>query len=117
MLIKYFTKTGEGWQIIKPIRDMADFREWNLLRDFSPLGRFDVVFWRNVLIYFDAPTKARVLDMLASRIVPGGLLYLGGAETINGLGGSFRAVPGEHFVFEPTSRCEADASRMPLLDA
>ena len=116
MLIKYFTRTAEGWQLIKPIRDMAEFREWNLLRDPSSLGRFDVVFCRNVLIYFDAPTKARVLDMLASRLVPGGLLYLGGAETINGLSGSFRAVPGEHFVFEPTSRCEADASRMRVLD-
>ncbi len=111
MLIKYFTKTADGWQIIKPIRDMAEFREWNLLRDPSPLGRFDVLFCRNVLIYFDAPTKARVLDMLASRLAPGGVLYLGGAETINGLGGAFRPVAGEHFVFEPTSRAEVEVSR------
>ena len=100
MLIKYFTKEGDGWRLIKPIRDMAEFREWNLLHDPSPLGRFDVVFCRNVLIYFDLPTKTRVLSLIASRMVPGGLLYLGGAETINGLGDSFRAIPGEHFVFE-----------------
>lgn len=116
MLIKYFTRSPDGWQIIKPIRDMAEFREWNLLRDPSPLGRFDVVFCRNVLIYFDAPTKARVLDMLASRLAPGGLLYLGGAETINGLGGAFRAVAGEHFVFEPTSRSEANTGRPVVLE-
>ncbi len=100
MLVKYFTKEGEGWRLIKPIRDMAEFREWNLLHDPSPLGRFDVVFCRNVLIYFDMPTKARVLKLIASRLVPGGLLYLGGAETIHGLGESFRLLPGEHSVFE-----------------
>ena len=100
MLIKYFTKEGEGWRLIKPIRDMAEFRDWNLLHDPSPLGRFDIVFCRNVLIYFDLPTKAHVLDLIASRLAPGGLLYLGGAETINGLGTFFRPLPGEHSVFE-----------------
>ncbi len=101
MLVKYFTKEADGWRLIKPIRDMAEFKEWNLLSDPSPLGRFDVIFCRNVLIYFDPPTKARVLDMIASRLTTGGLLYLGGAETINGLGTAFRPVPDEHFVFEP----------------
>lgn len=107
MLIKYFTKEGDGWRLIKPIRDMAEFREWNLLHEPSSLGRFDVVFCRNVLIYFDPPTKARVLDLIASRLSPGGVLYLGGAETINGLGGAFRPVAGEHFVFELATRAEA----------
>jgi chemotaxis protein methyltransferase CheR len=115
MLVKYFIKEAEGWRLIKPIRDMAEFREWNLLCDPAPLGRFDVVFCRNVLIYFDLPTKARVLDMIASRIAPGGLLYLGGAETINGLGCAFRPVPGEHFVFEPAPRAEANAERKTML--
>jgi chemotaxis protein methyltransferase CheR len=115
MLVKYFTKEGDGWRIIKPIRDMAEFREWNLLSDPAPLGRFDVVFCRNVLIYFDPPTKAHVLDMIASRLVPGGLLYLGGAETINGLGCAFRSIPGEHFVFEAAPRTEqADRKTMLL---
>ncbi len=115
LLVKYFTKTSDGWQVIKPIRDMAEFREWNLLSDPSPLGRFDVVFCRNVLIYFDLPTKIRVLDMIASRLVAGGVLYLGGAETINGLGNAFRPIAGEHFVFEPSSRGEADAGRTAML--
>jgi chemotaxis protein methyltransferase CheR len=103
MLIKYFTKEGDGWRLVKPIRDMADFREWNLLSDPSPLGRFDIVFCRNVLIYFDTQTKTRVLDLIASRLVPGGLLYLGGAETITGLGNSFQPTSGGHSVFEPAS--------------
>ncbi len=104
MLVKYFAKEADGWRIIKPIRDMAEFREWNLLADPAPLGRFDVVFCRNVLIYFDPPTKARALEMIASRMAPDGLLYLGGAETITGLGGSFRTTAGEYSVFEPASR-------------
>ncbi len=115
MLVKYFTREADGWRLIKPIRDMAEFKEWNLLCDPSPLGRFDVIFCRNVLIYFDAATKARVLDMIASRLTTGGLLYLGGAETINGLGTAFRPVPGEHFVFEPNRPHVDIDSRRPAL--
>ena len=115
MLVKYFTKESDGWRLIKPIRDMAEFKEWNLLCDPSPLGRFDVIFCRNVLIYFDAPTKARVLDMIASRLSAGGLLYLGGAETINGLGTAFRPVAGEHFVFEPNRPHGDIETRRPAL--
>ncbi len=105
MLARYFTREADGWRLIGPIRGMAEFREWNLLCDPSPLGRFDVIFCRNVLIYFEAPTKARVLRGLASCLAPGGLLYLGAAETITGLGTAFRPLPGEHAVFE--------ASRVP----
>ena len=114
LLVKYFAKEAEGWRLIKPIRDMAEFREWNLLGNPSPLGRFDVIFCRNVLIYFDPPTKARVLDMLATCLAPGGLLYLGGAETINGLGCAMRPVPGEHFVFEPLAKDDQQAARLPI---
>ena len=114
LLVKYFAKEADGWRLIKPIRDMAEFREWNLLSDPAPLGRFDVVFCRNVLIYFDPPTKARVLDMIAARLAPGGLLYLGGAETINGLGCAMRPVVGEHFVFEPVRHGEDKAARLAM---
>ena len=114
MLIKYFSKEADGWRLIKPIRDMAEFREWNLLSDPTMLGRFDVVFCRNVLIYFDPPTKARVLDMIASRLTPGGVLYLGGAETVNGLGCSVRPIPGEHSVFEAFKKADQPPVRMPV---
>ncbi len=58
ILVKYFTKDGTNWRIDEKLRAMAQFREWNLLADLRPLGMFDVVFCRNVLIYFDQPTKA-----------------------------------------------------------
>ncbi len=64
-LIKYFTQTGETWRITPEIRAMVKYRQLNLLSDFSLLGRFDVVFCRNVLIYFDQQTKIDVLNRLA----------------------------------------------------
>jgi len=85
MLLKYFKKIEQQWQISEQLRVMAEFREWNLLADPTPLGQFDVIFCRNVLIYFDQPTKSRVLDVLARQLAPDGFLYLGGAETVLGL--------------------------------
>ena len=96
MLVKHFDKAEGQWQIKQNLRDAVTFREFNLLADLKPLGRFDIVFCRNVLIYFDAPTKTRVLDAMAKQIAPDGVLFLGGAETVLGLTDSFRAVPGEN---------------------
>src|SRR5262245_57720153 len=62
MLIKYFSQVGETWQIAPEIRGMVKFSPLNLLHDFSALGAFDVVFCRNVLIYFDQVTKTDVLE-------------------------------------------------------
>jgi len=81
----------------------VSFREWNLLADPRPLGMFDVVFCRNVLIYFDQPTKARVLNAIAKQMAPDGLLYLGGAETVLGITDKFAAVPGERGVYGLTA--------------
>ncbi len=99
-LVRYFAKEGANWRIAEAIRAMASFREWNLLADPRPLGVFDLVFCRNVLIYFDQPTKKRVLDGIARQMAPDGLLYLGGAETVIGLTTSFAAVPGGRGVYE-----------------
>jgi chemotaxis protein methyltransferase CheR len=93
MLVKYFTQIGEMWQIAPEIRAMVQFRPFNLLQDCGQLGSFDVVFCRNVLIYFDQKTKAEVLDRIARVIVPDGYLVLGAAETVIGLTNSFRPIP------------------------
>jgi chemotaxis protein methyltransferase CheR len=69
------------------------------MADCSALGRFDVIFCRNVLIYFDSPTKTRVLDMLARMLAPGGVLYLGAAETVVGLTTRLAPLPGERGVY------------------
>jgi chemotaxis protein methyltransferase CheR len=99
MLMKYFKKEEPNWRIAPAIRQMAQFREFNLLGDLRPLGRFDIVFCRNVLIYFEQPTKARVLEAMAALMPPDGLLYLGGAETVLGITSRFAPLPGERGVY------------------
>lgn len=99
MLLKYFRKEDAGWRVTEPVRGIPQFREWNLLEDLRPLGRFDVVFCRNVLIYFDQPTKARVLDAIAAQMAPDGVLYLGGAETVLGITNRFAPSPQERGVY------------------
>lgn len=99
-LVKYFKKDGTNWRLNDAIRSMVTFREWNLLADPRALGQFDVVFCRNVLIYFDRPTKTRVLDMVARQMAPDGMLYLGGAETVLGITDWFDVVADNRGVYE-----------------
>lgn len=101
LLPKYFREEEAGWRLDAGLRAGVEFREWNLLADPAPLGRFDVVFCRNVLIYFDPPTKTRVLEGIARRMPSDGYLYLGGAETTLGLTELFRPVSGERGVYAP----------------
>jgi chemotaxis protein methyltransferase CheR len=98
-LMKYFKKEDAHWRIVPEIRDMAQFREFNLLGDLRPLGRFDIVFCRNVLIYFDQVTKTRVLEAMAAQMPPDGMLYLGGAETVLGITARFAPLAGERGVY------------------
>ncbi|MCJ2014800.1 CheR family methyltransferase [Methylobacterium sp. J-076] len=84
-LLKYFTQIGEQWQIAASLRAMVEFRQFNLLHGFEGLGTFDIIFCRNVLIYFDAPTKSEILTRFANSLSPGGGLLLGAAETVIGL--------------------------------
>ena len=95
MLVRHFTKEDAQWRVKPGLRDAVSFRLWNLLADPRPLGRFDVVFCRNVLIYFDTVTKQRVLEGLAHAMPPDGTLFLGGAETVLGITDRLRASPDE----------------------
>jgi len=98
-LVKYFTQMGDKWKIDPSLREIIRFREFNLLNDPAPLGHFDVVFCRNVLIYFDNETKRQILDRVSRILLPDGYLYLGGAETVLGISDKFHAVPGERGVY------------------
>jgi chemotaxis protein methyltransferase CheR len=90
MLVKYFVQNGETWQIASEIRAAVQYRTLNLLHDFTALGPFDVIFCRNVLIYFDQPTKINVLERCARILEPDGFLVLGAAETVVGLTDTFK---------------------------
>jgi chemotaxis protein methyltransferase CheR len=92
LLVKYFTQIGEAWQIAPQLRSMVTYRPFNLLGDFGTLGQFDLVFCRNVLIYFDQDTKISVLNRLARVIPADGYLVLGAAETVVGLTSAFKPV-------------------------
>ena len=89
MVLKYFTQIGDQWQIAPAIRDMIVYKPLNLIKDFSQLGVFDIIFCRNVLIYFDAPTKGDVLKRMSSLLPDDGTLLLGAAETVIGLSDAF----------------------------
>jgi chemotaxis protein methyltransferase CheR len=92
MLVKYFKQIGDLWQINPDIRAMVAHRQLNLLRDFGQLGSFDVIFCRNVLIYFDQETKANIFGRLARSMEPDGFLVLGAAETVVGLTEAFKPI-------------------------
>ena len=100
MLVKYFSKEGDRWRLKPEILKMGDFRCFNLLDDLAPLGQFDVVFCRNVLIYFDAATKRSVLERIYKQMAPDGYLLLGAAETVTGITQAFRLVPGQRGLYE-----------------
>ena len=95
LLVKYFEQVGEQWRIKPNLRRMVDFRALNLLNPFSALGTFDIVYCRNVLIYFDAPTKTDVLRRIADVLAPTGTVVLGAAETVIGLSDALRPDPAD----------------------
>ena len=107
LLMKYFAQVGEMWQIGADIRAMVQYRPLNLLSDFAHLGAFDLVFCRNVLIYFDQNTKVDVLNRLARVTAPHGYLVLGAAETVVGLSDAFKPVPDRRGLYAPAAPASA----------
>ncbi|WP_068004167.1 CheR family methyltransferase [Pseudovibrio axinellae] len=93
MLLKYFSQQGELWQMAPEIRAMVQWRKLNLLENFSHLGEFDIIFCRNVLIYFDQQTKIDVLNRIYRQLPDDGFLVLGAAETVVGLTDGFEPYP------------------------
>ena len=93
MLMKYFTQQGELWQLNAEIRAMVQHKQLNLLQDFSHLGTFDVIFCRNVLIYFDQETKVAIFDRTARMLEADGVLALGAAESVVGITDAFKPYP------------------------
>ncbi|MGJ4953296.1 CheR family methyltransferase [Bradyrhizobium sp. HKCCYLS20291] len=90
LLVKHFTQLGDLWQLSADIRGMVQHRQLNLLQDFSHLGKFDVIFCRNVLIYFDQETKASIFERLAKQLEPDGTVLLGAAESVVGITDAFK---------------------------
>ena len=109
LLVKYFKQNGEFWQISPEIRAMVQHRSLNLLHDFSQLGVFDIIFCRNVLIYFDQDTKINIFGRLARTMEQDGFLVLGAAETVVGLTDVFKPFPDKRGLYRPTGVRAANA--------
>ena len=114
-LVKYFKQTGELWQINPEIRAMVQHRQLNLLHDFSQLGTFDVIFCRNVLIYFDQETKINIFGRLAKAMEPDGFLVLGAAETVVGLTDVFKPLAERRGLYRPSGTAPAKTSAIGAL--
>ncbi|PCH80936.1 MAG: chemotaxis protein CheR [Hyphomicrobiales bacterium] len=114
LLLKYFKQNGEMWQITPDIRSMVQYKMLNLLDKYDSLGQFDIIFCRNVLIYFDQPTKIAILNRLAKQLPDDGYLVLGAAETVVGLTSAFRPVKGKRGLYA-VNRGEAAGAAKPAL--
>ncbi len=92
LLVKYFQKVEGAWELNAEIRRMVEFRELNLIKPWHSLPRMDVIFMRNVLIYFNVETKKAILAQVRRLLNPDGYLLLGGAETTTNLDDSFEPI-------------------------
>ncbi len=98
LLENNFVQLCDRSQIDERLRNMVRFQQFNLLGNIGSLGRFDVVFCRNVLVDFDTPAKTRVLEGMANMLAPDGFLYLGAAETVLGETDRFQIMQGRRGV-------------------
>jgi len=92
LMVKYFERQGADWQVKKDIRDMIDFRQMNLIGNWPPMSKVDIVMLRNVLIYFDKETKQSILGQIRKLLKPDGYLFLGSSETTFSLDDGFERV-------------------------
>jgi chemotaxis protein methyltransferase CheR len=114
MLVKHFEKVDGSWRVAAPVRAMVQFRNFNLLDNLAPLGSFDVVYCRNVLIYFDVETKAQVLHAITRRMADQGVLILGGAETVLGITDQLEPVSGSRGLYRSVAKASGLSGSAPL---
>jgi chemotaxis protein methyltransferase CheR len=89
LLMKYFHREPNGWQVKDELRGMMSFSRRNLLEPMVDVGPFDIIFCRNVAIYFDAKTRRDLFFRLADRLTPSGCLFVGSSECLSDLGPRF----------------------------
>jgi len=89
LLVKYFRRSGVNWEVNEQVRSMVRFEQIDLRKNMRSLGPFDLVFCRNVMIYFDAETKKKILEEIQGTLFRSGWLLVGGAEAALGIEESF----------------------------
>jgi len=109
LLLKHFRQEGDKWRLSERIRNMITLKQHNLLESNHQLGQFDIIFCRNVLIYFDLPTKARVMAALSQRLAQNGAFILGAAETVIGITTTLVPDPQHRGIYRDASSSVAPA--------
>lgn len=109
LLLKYFTQDGETWKVNDELKQKVSYKPLNLLNSFNGLGKFDIIFCRNVLIYFDPKTKKDILDRLSGALETDGFLALGAAETVVGISDRFKPIPQKRGLYGTGSNATAAA--------
>lgn len=94
LMVKYFAREREQWRVKDDVRSMVEYRQVNLLDSFVGLGSFDIIYCRNVLVYFDEATKRNILGRMAQLLPDDGYLLLGAAETVVGVTNAFMPLEG-----------------------
>lgn len=95
----YFNAVDDVWRVKDDIKCRVSFREQNLLANYNSLGKFDIIFCRNVLIYFSSERKSDILQRMAATLTPGGYLFLGASETTMGYSNQFDMIRSPDGVF------------------
>lgn len=113
LLVKYFERDGMHWKVNQALRSMVEFQELNLVAPtWSGLPRADIVFLRNVMIYFDVPTRRQILKRLAAAMAPDGYLFLGAGETTLDIDGAWERVDlGRAHCFRMVARSASSAPK------
>jgi chemotaxis protein methyltransferase CheR len=104
MLMHYFTQQDDHWRISERLRQQVTFKKHNLIEPNFSLGKYDIVFCRNVLIYFDGATKSEVLERIATQMNAGGFLMLGASESVTGLSTAFESAQDRRGLFKLVAR-------------
>jgi chemotaxis protein methyltransferase CheR len=115
-LAKYFTREGTGWKVKDEIRALVTFRHFNLHESFQGLGPFDVIFCRNVAIYFSPEARAALFRGLANILSPDGYMFVGSSESLADLGPEF--APQHHcksVFYQPAKRRAASIGGVPTV--
>jgi chemotaxis protein methyltransferase CheR len=99
LLAKYFRREGMQWELAPHVRGLASFSKLNLIETWPAIPTMDVVFLRNVLIYFAPEIKRRILEKVRNVMAPRGVLFLGAAETTMGLDAHFERVQAGNSVY------------------
>ena len=108
-LLRWFEKAGDTWRVRPELKGAVRWRRFNLLADMTPLGRFDLILCRNVLMYLAPDVRRDVLTRLAGALAPDGVLVLGAAEAASEALDMFEAAPGGRGLFTLRRRSVAAA--------